>query len=173
MSQLICVLCIIACFIFSPLVMAKKRCKPLLEKLHKVQALQRSGYSKNKGISLRKREDKARDQWWQCENSSAKQLNKSTKKTKRKAKKKRKKTKAVGSAKVKNINFNKTDTVNPFKTNSPIVVRSKYKGEKKQAWLLYYQQPSQCMRPKNLSIFAYCTEDKQKQRADFEESYKE
>lgn len=172
MSQLICVLFVIACFVFTPVVKAKKRCKPLLEKLHNVQALQRSGYSKNKGMSLRKREDKARDQWWQCENSSAKKTHKSKKKAKRKTKNKRKKSKTTVRTKTKSIKGHKTDTVNPFKTNSPIVVRSKYKGEKKQAWLLYYQQPSQCMRPENLAMFVYCTEDRQKQRADFEDRYK-
>ena len=53
--------------LFTPVSEAKKRCKPLLEKLHNIQAMQRSGYSSQRGLSLRAREDKARDKWWQCE----------------------------------------------------------------------------------------------------------
>lgn len=80
MSHYICVV-VIGCLLFSPATIAKKRCKPLLEKLHNIQALQRSGYSQKKGMSLRKREDKARDKWWQCENGSAKSEKKSKKKS--------------------------------------------------------------------------------------------
>ncbi|MFQ3337708.1 MAG: hypothetical protein ACI9VO_000473, partial [Colwellia sp.] len=32
--------------------------------------MQRKGYSLKRGESLRAKEDKARDKWWQCENSS-------------------------------------------------------------------------------------------------------
>lgn len=84
MPQFTCLLIVIVivCFAFSPVATAKKRCKPLLEKLHNIQALQRSGYSQKKGVSLRKREDKARENWWQCENGSAKSKKKAKKKTK-------------------------------------------------------------------------------------------
>ena len=167
MSQLTCVLFVIMCFVFTPTVTAKKRCKPLLEKLHKVQALQRSGYSKNKGMSLRKREDKARDKWWQCENGKVK----SKKKSKRKPKKKSNTHKSANRIKTKIINMNKSGEATPFKTNNAIVLKSKYHGEKKQAWLIFYQQPKQCGRPKNLAIFAFCSEDKQMQRVKFEKSY--
>jgi hypothetical protein len=36
---------------------AKKRCKSLLEKLHRIQAMQRNGYSLQRGLSLRVKED--------------------------------------------------------------------------------------------------------------------
>ncbi len=169
MSQLTCVLFVIMCFVFTPTVTAKKRCKPLLEKLHKVQALQRSGYSKNKGMSLRKREDKARDKWWQCENGKVKPK----KKSKRKSKKKSNTYKSVNRMRSKIIDTNKAGEATPFKTNNAIVLKSKYQGKKKRAWLKYYQQPNQCRRPKNLAMFAFCSEDKQMQRIKFEKSYKE
>jgi hypothetical protein len=59
----------------------------------------------------------------------------------------------------------------PFKTNKTIVIKSKYQGNKKQAWIKFYQQPSQCNRPKSLAVFASCSEDKQAQRINFEQEY--
>ena len=57
-------------FLYTQPVLAKKRCKPLLDKLHKIQQAQRSSHSLKRGDSLRKKEDKARDKWWQCESQS-------------------------------------------------------------------------------------------------------
>lgn len=171
MSQRILILVII-CFtsvVFSPFTLAKKRCKPLLEKLHKVQALQRSSYSQKKGVSLRKREDKARDRWWQCENSSAKSQKKVKKKSKGKAKRKRSNHKT--SAQNKHVNSKVKKAPSPFKTTKAIVLKSRYQGDKQQAWLAFYQQPSHCRRPKSLVEFAFCSENKQKQRVDFEKHY--
>lgn len=147
-------------FLFAPVCEAKKRCKPLLEKLHNIQAMQRSGYSSKRGVSLRSREDKARDKWWQCEQGKGVKA-RSKKKTTAKKKVKTK------SSKQKNITAG-----TPFKTNSQIVIRSKYQGVKKQAWLKFYQQPSKCNRPKSLAVFASCSEDKQSQRRNFEQGYR-
>ncbi|MCW8833040.1 MAG: hypothetical protein OQK03_06970 [Colwellia sp.] len=72
-------LIILLCF-FSPIGEAKKRCKPLLAKLHNIQAQQRAGYSSKRGLSLRAREDKARDMWWQCENGRTNNKKKKKKK---------------------------------------------------------------------------------------------
>lgn len=153
-------------------VVAKKRCKPQLEKLQQIQAMQRHGYSLKGGQSLRKREDKAREKWWQCEHSSARKnkLKKKSKNRSKKAVKKNKKNGAVNLVKARKYTIN--SKASPFKTNQAIVVKSKYQGNKKFAWLSFYQQPSRCRQPKNLSIFASCSEDKQAQRLVFEKSYR-
>jgi len=151
---------------FSPITEAKKRCKPLLEKLHKAQAMQRSGYSFKRGINLRAREDKARDEWWRCETGRSKSKNK-------KKRNKKKTTKTLSHQNTENkIKSRKIKATTPFKTNSAIVLKSKYQGNKKQAWIAFYQQPIQCQRPKNLQVFAFCSEDKQTQRQGFEKEYK-
>lgn len=146
---------------------AKKRCKGLLEKLHNVQVLQRNGYSVKRAASLRAKEDKARDKWWQCE-QGRKTKKKKKSKTQRSKKNKHKQVNKVYSQ--KNL-INKTANL-PFKINNAIVVKSKYHGHKKQAWLKFYQQPNRCKRPKSLAIFASCSEDKQAQRIVFEQGFK-
>ena len=164
MYQLKFVLIIIIYFLFSSVAEAKKRCKPLLEKLHNVQALQRSGHSAQRGLSLRAREDKARNNWWQCENGRGKKKKKSKQKTKKKSE-----SKTVNSN--TQLMRKKITAGTPFKTSNAIVIKSKYQGEKKQAWLKYYQQPNKCLRPKSLPVFAFCSEDKQTQRVVFEQRY--
>lgn len=150
----------------SPVSDAKKRCKPFLKKLHDVQALQRKGYSSQRGVSLRAKEDKARDTWWQCEQGrKIEQTGKSKKKKKAKAKSQYSKvTKKRNTRK-------KISAGTPFKTNN-IVIKSKYQGNKKQAWIKFYQQPARCRRPKSLAVFVSCSEDKQAQRINFEQEYK-
>jgi hypothetical protein len=148
---------------FSTVGEAKKRCKPLLDKLHKVQAMQRKGYSSQRGISLRAKEDKARDTWWQCEQG---------RKIKQKKKSKKKKTQSnYSNASLKRSTSKKIAAGTPFKTNN-IVIKSKYQGNKKQAWFKFYQQPTRCSRPKSLAVFASCSENKKAQRIKFEQEYK-
>lgn len=154
---------IILCFIISPSSDAKKRCKPLLEKLHNVQAMQRAGYSAQRGLSLRKREDKARDNWWQCEKGKGKKKTKGSKKVQKKS--------ARYQVKSTQNNNKKIAAGSPFKTSNTIVIRSKYQGNKKRAWLAFYHQPTRCQRPKNLQVFAFCSENKLMQQADFEKKY--
>lgn len=143
---------------------AKKRCKPLLEKLHNIQAMQRNGYSSKRGLSLRAKEDKARDKWWQCEKGRG-----AKNKSKKKAKKENRNKSSHYSANYKQNKGTQIHAGTPFKTNSAIVVKSKYQGSKKQAWLKFYQQPAQCNRPKSLAVFASCSENKRAQRSDFEQ----
>ncbi len=81
--------------IFSTNSAAKKRCKPLLEKLHNTQMMQRKSYSLKRGQSLREKEDKARDKWWQCENSSLSAFKSKYGTKKKKAKKNKKSRKAL------------------------------------------------------------------------------
>jgi len=155
---------------------AKKRCKPFLEKLHSVQAMQRKGYSLKRGQSLRAKEDKARDKWWQCEHSSRYASNKSKKSKKSKKNKKNKQTgkdkkMKLAANKANRLYLPKRAVAAPFSGNEAIVIKSKYQGDKKFAWLGFYQQPNQCQRPKNLSVFASCSEDKQAQQLKFEQQY--
>ncbi|MBU2925033.1 hypothetical protein KO509_09840 [Colwellia sp. C2M11] len=153
---------------FSPNLLAKKHCAPLLEKLHHVQSLQRNGYSVQEGIRLRKREDAARERWWQCEKGSRKKKTKKIKKpTKHKNSNLSKALNNVNGVKNKDVNV-----VTPFQSSGAIVIKSKYQGDKQQAWLKYYQQPEGCIKPTNLSVFAACIEDKQAQRGNFEQHYK-
>jgi len=154
---------VITMLLFPQVSEAKKRCKPLLEKLHNVQAMQRSGYSTQRGDSLRAREDKARDKWWQCETGKSKKL----------SKKKKKKSKALSSSsKIKHSKNKVIKAGTPFKTNRVVVIKSKYQGDKKRAWLGFYQQPIQCQQPKSLQVFAFCSENKQAQQTMFEQKYK-
>ena len=159
---------IILALLVSP-AQAKKRCKPLLEKLHNVQAMQRNSYSAKRGQSLRSKEDKARDKWWQCENSS--RFSKGKNKEKKKAAKKRIKSKKSVTKRSKQSYFAKRSVSAPFSGNEVIVIKSKYQGAKKFAWLDFYQQPNKCQRPKSLTVFASCSEDKQAQQLTFEQQY--
>jgi len=146
-------------------VSAKKRCQPLLTKLQNVQALQRQGHSAKRSQSLRLREEKARDNWWQCENSS-RQYKKKTR-----TKKSEKSDVASYQTKLSARSKKEIKAGTPFKTSQAIVITSKYQGKKKQAWLAYYQQPERCLRPKTLQVFAFCSEDKHSQRLAFDKLY--
>ena len=160
---------------FSTVSSAKKRCKPLLEKLHNIQATQRKSYSLKRGQTLRAKEDKARDKWWQCENSSLASF-KSKYGTKKKKSKKKSKKKVLASKSTYYTKMNK-EILNSskqritFNQDSVIVIKAKYQGDKRLAWLQFYQQPMKCQSPKNLNVFAYCTEDKLQQQGLFEQKY--
>lgn len=161
---------------YSTVVQAKKRCKPFLEKLHKVQALQRSGYSLKRGQSLRAKEDKARDKWWQCEHMSlAKFKAKNGGKNKKKKKGKKKKTSKYANKKVSNkkSQLYASKSLATFNQGSAIVVKAKYQGDKRLAWSQFYQRPSKCITPKSLSVFAYCNENKLLQQSQFDQEYRQ
>ena len=156
--------------LFSTFSDAKKRCRPLLIKLENVQALQRNGYTLKKGQSLRAREDKAREKWWQCERSSS---FKKTKRKKSKSKKVRNKKNKKNKNKTQKRN-NKAKSVSaPFTNNQAIDLGSKYPRAKLFSWLNYYQRPERCHKPKDLTTFVFCSEDKLAQRRGFEQKYKE
>ena len=151
-------------------VQAKKRCKPLLDKLHNVQTQQRKGYSLKRGQSLRAKEDKARDKWWQCEHSS-KFSKVNSKKKNKKSKYNKSQKRVVANNPIRSYST-KRSVAAPFSDSGAIVIKSKYQGDKKFAWLTFYQQPKKCQRPKNLPIFASCSENKQAQQLIFEQQYK-
>jgi hypothetical protein len=157
---------------YSPFLKAKKRCKPFLEKLHNIQAMQRKGYSLKRGESLRAKEDKARDKWWQCEHSSRAKF-KASYGGKKKEKKKTKKSvkKKTSYAKVNKILTHPKSMTASFNQSSAVVIKSKYEGDKLSDWLQFYQQPVKCQRPKSLNVFAYCSEDKLQQQSQFELKY--
>lgn len=177
LTGFITIVLLLLTLLFSPSLLAKKRCKPFLEKRHNIQAMQRNGYSLKRGQSLRGKEDKARDKWWDCERISLAKFNKKyggSKKKKGKSKqkvttakreKKRKKSlKILPNTYKSNITFNQ---------GSAIVIRSAYQGHKQKAWLAFYKKPIKCQQPKNLSIFASCHEDKRLQQGAFETQYEE
>lgn len=163
---------VILLLIFSANTFAKKRCKPLLEKLHNAQMMQRKSYSLKRGQALRVKEDKARDKWWQCENSSLSAFKSKYGTKKKKAKKNKKKQKSTSHyAKLKKVKLKPPKNMTTFNQDSAIVIKSKYQGNKKLAWLQFYQQPIKCQRPKNINMFAFCSEDKLQQRNAFEQQY--
>jgi len=84
---LICLLCLPG--LYSEKALAKAKCKPYLEKLQNIQALQRQGYSLKRGNSLRKREQAAREKWWQCEQGKIQPTSKKSKARKKKQEKKK------------------------------------------------------------------------------------
>ena len=168
---------ILISILFSPASSAKKRCKPFLAKLHKIQASQRSSYSLKRGESLRASEDKARDKWWECENSSKAKFNAKYGSKKKKTKKKKvvkskpKKQSIQVSRNYTQLNKSTAKTNTRFNQHSAIVIKSKFQGEKHLAWLAYYNKPIKCQRPKSISVFAYCNENKRQQQDEFEQKY--
>jgi len=74
-------------------------------------------------------------------------------------------------AKLKKVKLKPPKNMTTFNQDSAIVIKSKYQGNKKLAWLQFYQQPIKCQRPKNINMFAFCSEDKLQQRNAFEQQY--
>ena len=129
---------VILLLIFSANTFAKKRCKPLLEKLHNAQMMQRKSYSLKRGQALRVKEDKAREKWWQCENSSLSAFKSKYGTKKKKAKKNKKKQKSTSHyAKLKKVKLKPPKNMTTFNQDSAIVIKSKYQGNKKLAWLQF------------------------------------
>lgn len=173
-------------YCFTPLVAAKEHCQKFRDKLDNIQAQQRQGNAAKKGLTLRDREDAARDKWWQCEHTtgitSTKSKAKAKTKTKAKAKAKQRLTAdnnnststSTHTAEHQHIGLQsgtKANPVIPFSTTKPIVIASEFTGAKLAAWLQYYQQPSQCGRPKTTQLFAYCVEQRKQQQVEFEKHY--
>ena len=147
---------------------SKEACKKQLNKLHHIQAKQREGHSFKRSNTLNDQERKARKNWWQCKKSP----------TKKRSKKKVKKKKKPRQIKLRKTIYSSLDKSPAKKVKAPefrssgvISIKEKFQGKKKYAWLEYYQQPEKCKRPKNLSMFAYCSEDRQMQQLNFEQSY--
>lgn len=140
---------------------AKKECVELLEKFKNIQSQLKQGQSIKTSASLRKREDEAREKWWNCENNKTESPSKSVKTTKKKTIEK--------SATFDNASLQ--DAPQVFSSNKDIVIKGRYSGEKQFRWLEYYQRPKKCARPKTTQVFAFCMEDKTEQQRKFEETY--
>lgn len=165
--KMILVICFITLF-SNGAIAGKKRCKSLLVKLQNIQAQQRQGYSAKKGASLQARLEKMRDKWWQCENTSK------YSQSKKKQKKKIKLHKAINKrVKTNTYTSNSHKVVKPFTTSQAIVIKSRFKGKKQQAWLNYYQQPKKCNRAKTTQVFAFCVENKAIQQDEFVRQYRD
>jgi hypothetical protein len=160
--------------LYSPTSFAKKRCKTFQNKLHNIQTMQRKGYSLKRGESLRIKEDKAREKWWKCEHSSKAKFQAQYGGGKKKTKKVKNKKSVKNNTyytKINKILSNSKNQQLTFNQSSAIVIKSKYQGSKKQDWLTFYSQPIKCQRPKSISVFAYCSENKMKQQSEFEKNY--
>lgn len=148
----------------------KKHCQDYRKKLDNIQAKQRQANSNKRSNSLATQETTARNKWWSCETGKLKPKVKKRKKPKKKISNKQKKLKHSRRAVNKKQNNNNKPLV-PFASNSPLVVRATYQGDKLQAWLQFYQADKICARPKSTQQFAACVEDKRRQKIEFEKSY--
>jgi hypothetical protein len=156
----------------------KKKCQGYRQKLDNIQAQQRQANTHKRSHSLSSKEAKARDRWWRCETGKLKAKSKAKGKSKSKQEKKSKQ--KVASKKTKNKTrsqsaglklYKNSKALVPFASNNPLVMRSKYQGEKLWAWLVFYQPAKKCARPKSIQDFALCVEDKRSQQTKFEKSY--
>jgi hypothetical protein len=148
-----------------------KKCQPYFDKLRNVQSQQKQGHNLKRGESLNKQEAKARNKWWQCEQGHLK-IAKKSKKSKKSKKNKPQNNKIVKQRSLTAkplITISKVN-VKPFQTSAPLVLKSRYQGKQLQAWLLYYQQPKKCLRPKTTKQFAFCVENRRNQQLLFEKN---
>ncbi|MFT5755722.1 MAG: hypothetical protein ACI9LM_000434 [Alteromonadaceae bacterium] len=153
---------VVALLFLSPVYAGKKQCQSYLKKIHNIQSLQRQAHSLKSSNSLNKREHKARNKWWQCEQGKLP--------IKHKKKSKNKKVKITKAKNRLDLNLPVKKVV-PFATKKGLVFKGKFQGNKQFVWLKYYQQPKGCIRPKSTKKFAYCMEDKLKQQENFEKEY--
>ncbi|MBA6329138.1 hypothetical protein H4J46_14520 [Colwellia sp. MB02u-6] len=154
----------------------KKHCQDYRQKLDNIQAQQRQANTHKRSHSLSSKAAKARDRWWRCETgklkakAKAKSKSKREKKSKQKPANKKTKNKTHSQSAALKLHKNSQALV-PFASHNPLVIRSKYQGEKLRAWLIFYQPAKKCARPKSLQHFALCIEDKRSQQTEFEKSY--
>jgi hypothetical protein len=150
----------------------KKHCHDYRQKLDNIQAQQRQANTHKRSHSLSSKEAKARDRWWRCETGKLKAKSKSKQKKNSKQKLANKKTKnKTHSQLIPLKRYKNSKALVPFASNNPLVMRSKYQGEKLLAWLVFYQPAKKCARPKSIQHFALCIEDKRSQQTEFEKSY--
>ncbi|MGB1263322.1 MAG: hypothetical protein ACPG52_10455 [Cognaticolwellia sp.] len=149
----------------------KPECQKYRKKLDNIHAQQRQASTLKRSNSLAKREDKARDTWWRCQNGKLKA------KPKKSAKKKKSSVKRVKLKKLKKLKGMRAERNSeyqafvPVANNNPVAGGTVYQGEKLQAWLTFYQADKKCTRPKSTQEFVACAEDKRRQRAKFEKTY--
>jgi type II secretory pathway component PulL len=64
------------------------------------------------------------------------------------------------------------ETKNPFE-NSPVKMKTKFKGKKQEEWNKYYVTPEDCIKPKTTSQFASCLNDRDREAKRFTELWDE
>jgi hypothetical protein len=146
---------------------AKKRCDQLKQKIQTIQYKQRAGYSVKQGLSLDKKLQKARDNWWKCENTSVYHAQKKKTVQQPKSNKRR----ATKQANLTSVNNQKS--ISPFQHERAIVIKHRYQGQKLQAWLAFYKRPKKCQRPKSTQLFAQCLHERDLQQEKFEQYYQQ
>jgi hypothetical protein len=144
----------------------KKHCQRYEDKLANIQSKQRQGHSVKRSERLKKKEESARKTWWQCQQSQVtKPIVNKQNKQKKKPRKISVKDRQLLRSSTRDVKNNRID---PFETSAALVLKSRYQGEKLQAWLKYYQQPKQCSRPKTIKKFAFCVENRRTQQLAFD-----
>jgi|GEM_PF-606057 len=150
--------------------LTQKKCAKYLSKLDNIQSQQRQSNTLKSSISLRKKEDLARKNWWNCKNNKIKTTKKYKNKKKTQAKIKYNTKQKLKNTTTQNIPLQPNQHF--FSTNSNLSIKGRYSGNKQFEWLMFYQRPKQCARPKTTQVFAYCMEDKSAQQQMFEQQYK-
>jgi hypothetical protein len=150
----------------------KKHCQDYRQKLDNIQAQQRQANTHKRSHSLSSKEVKARNKWWRCETGKlkAKSMSKQEKKSKKKIASKKAQNKTRSQSVPLKL-YKHSKALVPYASNNPLVMRSKYQGEKLRAWLVFYQPEKKCARPKSIQDFALCVEEKRSQQTEFEKSY--
>ncbi|WP_206483346.1 hypothetical protein [Thalassotalea sp. G2M2-11] len=136
----------------------KQQCQSYLNKFRQVQALQRQGHSNKQARTLASREQKARDQWWQC------------KQGKLKPKSKRKVSHKKSQPNTPRVYHDPQAKPLTSYTNE-VVIKGAFSGKKQQDWLDFYQPLAKCKRPRSTQEFAYCMEERRRQQQVFEQQY--
>lgn len=163
------VIWVVLIFVFSGSIQAKQAaCEKYLKKINNIKSQQRAGVSVKRSNKLRELKNTATKQWRACEKGGYKKHSYS-----KKAKLKENRTSSHLSKKSQNKTkaYKKMTRSNPqpFKSNQPVVVKAPYSGKKQSDWMVFYKQPKQCSRPTNTQMFAFCSENRRKQRVKFDQ----
>ena len=137
-------------FITTP-VLAQQNCTQAMQTLKNHQSLMRKGYSASTGEKLRSKERKLFNAYQKCLKSPPTHSGTKTKKKK------------ISN----NVDYSNAPQIKW--QNTSLNFRGRFSGEKQKAWLAYYKQPEQCVKPKSLQDFAWCTEHKTKSSEVFSE----
>jgi len=57
-------------------------------------------------------------------------------------------------------------------SNSPVKMKSKFKGEKQDAWIQYYKTPKECFKPESISKFSKCVDYRNDKAKEFDAAWK-
>ncbi len=144
---------------------AARDCSAEKKSHQSIQNKLRKGGKPSAMSRLQERERKAWLTWWQCQKG----------KTKKKAKKKAKKTQKLSGKTQAQMNQNQRKIIKAksptYAENKPLVIKGAFSGAKQQAWLNAYDKPKKCIRPKVMSVFAYCVEHAKKAQEIFDQQY--